>query len=83
MFIANKRRTAEAWAAANLTAYSYRFNTVATSPLPSLSFGVWHTTEIAFVFHDLGDPAFVNQTESVIAVSDSLSRRWIGEKSKL
>jgi carboxylesterase type B len=46
--IANRRGAMEAWAAHNVPAYSYRFNTI-PNPLP-LQVGVTHFQEVAFVF---------------------------------
>jgi len=73
------------WAAAKLPAYVYRLNTLTTSLLPNFAFGVYHTSEIAFVFHNVrgigystGDP-FAGQPSSYIALADLMSRAWIGE----
>lgn len=84
MFIANKRHVAQTFANYGLPVYSYRFNTLTTSSLPNIIFGVYHTTEIAFVFHNLqgvgyrtGDP-FANQPPSYTALSDYMSHLWIG-----
>jgi len=88
MFIANKRKTAEVWAASGLPAYTYRFDTLPTSVLPNILFGVYHTTEIAFVFHNVegvgystGDP-FANRSSSYIGLSDYMSHLWIGENGR-
>ena len=85
MFIANKRRTAQAWAAAQIPVFTYRFDTLTTSSLPNPVFGVYHTTEIAFVFHNIngigystGDP-FSSQPPTYEKLSDYMSRLWISE----
>jgi acetylcholinesterase len=50
-FIATRQKTAQTWAAANLTAYSYQFNAIPAG-LPPV-YGVTHFQEVAFVFLNL------------------------------
>ena len=87
MIIAPKRKIAQIWAAANLPAFTYRFATLTTSVLPNVLFGVYHTTEIAFVFHNVqgvgystGNP-FANQSSAVVTVADQMSHSWISKKA--
>lgn len=51
VFIASRRRTCEAWAANNLTAYCYRFNTKEAGI--SWEDGVEHFSDVAFIFNNL------------------------------
>lgn len=83
MIIAPKRKIAQIWSAANLPAFTYRFATLTTSVLPNILFGVYHTSEISFVFHNLqgigystGDP-FANQSSAVVAIADQMCHSWI------
>jgi carboxylesterase type B len=51
VFIANRRLTCQTWAAANVSAYCYRFNAIPAG-LPA-ALGVTHFQEVAFVFNNL------------------------------
>lgn len=51
VFIANRRKTCETWAAANLPAYCYRFNAIPAG-IPA-AYGVPHFQEVSFVFLNL------------------------------
>jgi carboxylesterase type B len=51
IFIANRRLTCQTWAAANVSAYCYRFNAIPAG-LPA-SLGVTHFQEVSFVFLNL------------------------------
>lgn len=51
VFIANRRLTCQTWAAANVSAYCYRFNAIPAGIPPSI--GVTHFQEVAFVFLNL------------------------------
>lgn len=51
VFIAGRRWTSETWASKNLTAYSYRFNTVPAGA--SWESGVTHFADVAFFFNNL------------------------------
>lgn len=51
VFIANRRKTCETWAAANVPAYCYRFNAIPAGLPPQI--GVTHFQEVSFVFLNL------------------------------
>lgn len=79
VFIAARRLTCQTWAAANLSAYCYRFNAIpAGIPWP---IEVTHFQEVSFVFNNLNglgyavDP-FANRSESYIQLSDLMSKSW-------
>lgn len=83
-FTANRRATCEAWAAHNVSAYSYRFNTRPAGIPPSV--GVTHYQEVAFVFdntdglgygpdHGTVDP-FANVTKSFFELAEIMSKSW-------
>ncbi|KAH0354641.1 alpha/beta-hydrolase, partial [Aureobasidium melanogenum] len=77
VFIANRRKTCETWAAANVSAYSYRFNAI-----PTGSEFVAHFQEVAFVFNNLNglgyaiDP-FANKSAAFTELSDFMSKSWV------
>ncbi|KAE8445564.1 hypothetical protein EG329_013328 [Mollisiaceae sp. DMI_Dod_QoI] len=78
-FIAARRLTCETWAAANLSAYCYRFNAVPTGI--SWPTGVTHFQEVAFVFNNLDGLGyavnpFANKSESYTRLSDLMSKSW-------
>jgi carboxylesterase type B len=77
VFIANRRKTCEVWAANNVSAYSYRFNAI-----PTGSSYVAHFQEVAFVFNNLNglgyavDP-FANKSSAFTELSDFMSKSWV------
>ncbi|KAG9657003.1 alpha/beta-hydrolase, partial [Aureobasidium melanogenum] len=77
VFIANRRKTCETWAANNVSAYSYRFNAI-----PTGSEFVAHFQEVAFVFNNLNglgyaiDP-FANKSSAFTDLSDFMSKSWV------
>lgn len=79
VFIAARRLTCETWAAANLPAYSYRFNVVVAGiPWP---IQVTHFQEVAFAFNNLkglgyAQNPFQNKSESFTQLSDLISKSW-------
>ncbi|KAJ6010777.1 carboxylesterase family protein-like protein [Penicillium sp. IBT 35674x] len=79
VFIAGRRLSAETWAANNLTAYSYRFNTVPTGA--AWEIGVTHFAEVAFVFNNLNGLGytpnpFLDKPESYTELSYLMSNSW-------
>ncbi|KAG9192082.1 hypothetical protein G6011_10816 [Alternaria panax] len=83
VFIANRRLTCQTWAAANVSAYCYRFNAIPAG-LPA-AVGVTHFQEVAFVFLNLqgvgylpaATPPFENKTESYRELSRFMNSNWI------
>lgn len=83
VFIAPRRKTCETWAAANVSAYCYRFNAIPAG-LPA-AIGVTHFQEVAFVFLNLGGvgylpaavPPFTNKTESYRTLSKFMNSNWV------
>lgn len=79
VFIAARRLTCETWAAANVSAYCYRFNAIPTGiPWP---IQVTHFQEVAFVFNNLqglgyATNPFANKSESYTTLSDLMSKSW-------
>jgi acetylcholinesterase len=79
VFIAARRLTCETWAAANVSAYCYRFNAVVNGiPWP---IQVTHFQEVAFVFNNLeglgyATNPFANKSESYAALSQLMSNSW-------
>ncbi|KOC17291.1 hypothetical protein AFLA70_336g001501 [Aspergillus flavus AF70] len=88
VFTASRRRTCEAWAAHNISAYCYRFNTKpATSTWVE---GVAHFSDVAFIFNNLDgygyspNPFAVgNLTESYILLSYLMAGSWASFVSDL
>ncbi|PPJ55529.1 hypothetical protein CBER1_05378 [Cercospora berteroae] len=84
-FHANRRGAMEAWATNNVSAYSYRFNTLPTG-VPWYA-GVVHFQEVAFVFDNtqgLGYDAehgtvnpFQNKSQSYYDLADYMSKSWV------
>ncbi|CZR69899.1 related to cholinesterase [Phialocephala subalpina] len=79
VFIAARRLTVETWAAANISAYSYRFNAIPTGV--SWPIEVTHFQEVAFVFNNLNGLGyavnpFENKTESYTKLSELMSKSW-------
>lgn len=78
-FIAARRLTCHTWAAANISAYCYRFNALAATDIwPS---GVTHFTEVAFVFDNVNGLGysinpFANRSESYTELSSLMSKSW-------
>ncbi|KAK4625496.1 Lipase 1 [Fulvia fulva] len=83
-FIANRRATAEIWAANGLAAYSYRFNTQPAGAKPID--GVGHFQKVAFVFdntqglgydaeHGTTNP-FANRTKPYYELAELMSKSW-------
>ncbi|KAI4928154.1 uncharacterized protein J4E92_005637 [Alternaria infectoria] len=83
VFIANRRLTCETWAAANVSAYCYRFNAIPAG-LPA-AVGVTHFQEVSFVFLNLqgvgylpaAAPPFENKTESYRDLSRFMNSNWV------
>jgi acetylcholinesterase len=79
VFIANRRLACQTWAAANISAYCYRFNAIpAGIPWP---IEVTHFQEVAFVFNNLQGLGyavnpFLNKSQSYIDLSDLMSKSW-------
>jgi acetylcholinesterase len=79
VFIAGRRLTCYTWAAANISAYCYRFNAIpATSGWP---YGVTHFTEVAFVFNNVDGfgysvNPFANRSDSYTELSSLMSKSW-------
>ncbi|KAI4722066.1 alpha/beta-hydrolase [Aureobasidium sp. EXF-10727] len=77
VFIANRRRTCETWAANNVSAYSYRFNAI-----PTGSTYVAHFQEVAFVFNNLNGLGyainpFANKSAAFTQLSAFMSKSWV------
>ncbi|KAG9830566.1 alpha/beta-hydrolase, partial [Aureobasidium melanogenum] len=77
VFIANRRKTCETWAANNVSAYSYRFNAI-----PTGSEFVAHFQEVAFVFNNLNGLGyainpFANKSAAFTDLSDFMSKSWV------
>ncbi|KAH6688446.1 Alpha/Beta hydrolase protein [Plectosphaerella plurivora] len=77
---APRRAWVHAWAAAGLTAYSYRFN-VLSGQRPPIQ-GVGHSEEVAFVLHNLGllpstDPKVVVGAEKFSKLADVMTGQWV------
>jgi len=77
VFIANRRKTCEVWAAHNVSAYSYRFNAI-----PTGSSYVAHFQEVAFVFNNLNGLGyavnpFANKSSAFTELSDFMSKSWV------
>ncbi|KAF2434420.1 alpha/beta-hydrolase [Tothia fuscella] len=89
IFIANRRLTCQVWAAANVPAYCYRFNTIPAG-VNQIS-GVTHFQEIGFVFlntQGVGYPPisvnpFTNKSESFIRLAMFMDSSWISFVSDL
>ncbi|CAN9146880.1 unnamed protein product [Alternaria alternata] len=83
VFIANRRLTCQTWAAANVSAYCYRFNAIPAG-LPA-AVGVTHFQEVAFVFLNLqgvgyrpaATPPFENKTENYRDLSRFMNSNWV------
>ncbi|GAB7348751.1 hypothetical protein MBLNU459_g7483t2 [Dothideomycetes sp. NU459] len=79
VFIANRRLTCQTWAAANVSAYCYRFNAIpAGIPWP---IEVTHFQEVSFVFNNLEGLGyavnpFANKSESYTELSALMSKSW-------
>lgn len=82
-FIANRRGTCETWAANDLPAYCYRFNTLPTG-IPWAS-GVTHYQEVAFVFDNVdglgydgrGVNPFANKSSAFMDLAKLMSNSWV------
>jgi carboxylesterase type B len=77
VFIANRRKTCEVWAANNVSAYCYRFNAI-----PTGSSYVAHFQEVAFVFNNLNGLGyainpFANKSSAFTELSDFMSKSWV------
>lgn len=77
VFIANRRKDCETWAANNVSAYSYRFNAI-----PTGSQFVAHFQEVAFVFNNLNGLGyavnpFANKSAAYTELSDFMSKSWV------
>jgi carboxylesterase type B len=82
-FIAPRRKTCETWAAANLTAYCYRFNAIPAGIPPAI--GVTHFQEVSFVFNNVmgvgylpaATPPFLNKTQSYFDLAHFMNSNWV------
>ncbi|EMD60834.1 hypothetical protein COCSADRAFT_192686 [Bipolaris sorokiniana ND90Pr] len=82
-FVANRRKTCEIWAAADIPAYSYRFNAIPAG-IPA-AVGVPHFQEVSFVFLNLdgvgykpaATPPFENKTEPYRELARFMNSNWI------
>jgi carboxylesterase type B len=82
-FIAPRRLTCQTWAAANVSAYCYRFNAIPAG-IPH-AIGATHFQEVAFVFLNLQGvgyapaavPPFTNKTESYRTLSRFMNSNWV------
>lgn len=82
-FIANRRLTCQTWAAANVTAYCYRFNAIPAG-IPS-EIGATHFQEIGFVWLNLegvgyvpaSAPPFSNKTENYATLARFMDSTWV------
>ncbi|KAF1962025.1 alpha/beta-hydrolase [Byssothecium circinans] len=82
-FIAPRRKTCQTWAAADVDAFCYRFNTV-PSFLPD-SIGATHFQEVAFVFNNqkgVGYPPvatnpFEGKPENYFRLAETMSAAWV------
>lgn len=81
---ANRRGTAQAWAAQNVSCFNYRFNVMANGYANTV--GVTHFAEVAFVMYNiqgLGYPAahfenpFANKPLTYVEMARLMSRMWI------
>lgn len=80
---APRRATSQAWAAHNVSSWSYHFNTVPNGVPPQI--GATHFQEVAFVFRNLlgqgynnsvaVDP-FANKPQSYDSLATMMSRMW-------
>jgi carboxylesterase type B len=83
VFIANRRLTCQTWAAANVSAYCYRFNAIPAG-LPA-AIGVTHFQEVSFVFLNLQGvgyrpaavPPFTNKTQSYRDLAKFMNSNWV------
>jgi carboxylesterase type B len=82
-FIAPRRRTCETWAAADLSAYCYRFNAIPAGLPPVI--GVTHFQEVAFVFNNIQGlgyapaaiPPFTGKPESYRTLAKFMNSNWV------
>ncbi|KAJ4305772.1 hypothetical protein N0V90_001304 [Kalmusia sp. IMI 367209] len=83
VFIANRRKTCETWAAAGLSAYCYRFNAIPAGLPPQI--GVTHFQEVAFVFLNregtgyfpAATPPFEGKGQNYIDLAKLMDSSWI------
>ncbi|CAI6331760.1 unnamed protein product [Periconia digitata] len=83
LFVANRRRTCEIWAASNLTAYCYRFNAIPAWATPMD--GATHFVDVAFPMLNLLGvgyppvriPPFKGKPQSYTDLAKLMSRDWI------
>ncbi|KAI8679341.1 Carboxylic ester hydrolase [Fusarium keratoplasticum] len=82
---APRRAWVKTWAAANLSAYSYRFDVVSGDRNPVQ--GAGHSVDLPFVFRNTDRLAQLNATEpipgSFNALAVSISRKWISFAANL
>ncbi|RSL74386.1 hypothetical protein CEP53_000280 [Fusarium sp. AF-6] len=82
---APRRAWVKTWAAANLSAYSYRFDVVSGDRSPVQ--GAGHSVDLPFVFRNTNRLALLNATEpipgSFNALAVSISRKWISFAANL
>lgn len=83
LFVANRRRTCEIWAAFNLTAYCYRFNAIPA--WATAMDGATHFVDVAFPMLNLKGvgyppvriPPFEGKPQSYTSLARLMSRDWI------
>ncbi|KAF2676670.1 alpha/beta-hydrolase [Lentithecium fluviatile CBS 122367] len=84
-FIASRRKTCQTWAANDIPAYCYRFNTVPNGIPPSI--GATHFQEVAFVFNNqaglgygypgVSENPFADVPESYFELAEMMSGAWV------
>lgn len=82
-FIANRRKTCETWAAANISTYCYRFNAIPAGVPPQI--GATHFQEVAFVFNNIegtgyvpaATPPFTGKGQNYIDLAKLMDSSWI------
>lgn len=80
VFIAPRRLTCQAWSAASLSAYCYRFNTIPNAIPPEV--GATHFQEVAFVMNNLEGVGyavspFAGKPDLYRALSDLMTASWV------
>jgi carboxylesterase type B len=85
IMIASRRKTCQTWAANNVSAYCYRFNTIPHGLPPSV--GATHFQEVAFVFNNqaglgYGYPGvsmnpFEGEPQSYFDLAEMMSGAWV------
>ena len=82
-FVANRRISCETWAAANISAYCYRFNAIPAGIAPEI--GATHFQEVAFVFNNIegngykpaATPPFTGKGQNYLDLAKLMDSSWI------